>query len=358
MTVYPVIGLMSGTSLDGLDVCYAHFEESNGIWKYRIIATHCYEFDEYFREDLRQLPDGSAIELAAMHTSLGIVTGNYLLDFFKRFPESKESILIVSHGQTIFHRPDMHFTTQIGCGATIAALTGKPVVCDLRTMDVALGGQGAPLVPLGEKYLFPDFKQFLNIGGICNIALHDSVGISAFDVCPGNTLLNYFSRKMGLPYDDQGNIAASGKIDDALLHALNRLPFLKQTAPKSLGTEHIQQDWIPLAESFQLSIPDILNTCVEHIALQIAAVACDKDMLVTGGGAFHRYLIHRLQHHLPHIKVQVPDAETVAFKEALIMAFIGLQRFLGRPTALSDVTGASMNSVGGALYAAPAYKGE
>lgn len=358
MSVYPVIGLMSGTSLDGLDICFVHFEEENGRWHYHIRASHCFPYPQETIDYLRQLPDASAFQLAEAHANTGRMFARYVMDFFDLFPESRQAQLIVSHGQTIFHQPDKHFTTQIGCGATIAAITGKPVACDLRTTDVALGGQGAPLVPLGEKHLFPTFRQFLNIGGICNIAIHAPNGITAFDVCPGNTLLNHFSRKMGLPYDENGQLAASGKVDNDLLHALNQLPFLHHPAPKSLGTEHILQSWIPMAESFQLSISDMLSTCVEHIAMQIAAVAAGTDMLVTGGGAFHQHLIRRLQHHLPHIKVQVPDAETIAFKEALIMAFIGLQRYLGRPTALADVTGASINSIGGALYAAPTYVSE
>jgi anhydro-N-acetylmuramic acid kinase len=220
-------------------------------------------------------------------------------------------------------------------------------------MDVALGGQGAPLVPLGEKHLFHQYRQFLNIGGICNIAIHRHDTISAFDVCPGNTLLNHFAGKTGFAYDEGGQLAASGKVHKRLLSALNRLPFLYQPPPKSLGTEHILRQWIPLIEKEVLSVQDILCTSVEHIAQQIARVAAPKNMLVTGGGAFNKYLIERLRHHLPDIQIDVPDNETVQYKEALIMGFLGLLRYLGRPNTLPQVTGASHTTIGGAIYLPP-----
>ena len=353
MAIYPVIGLMSGTSLDGLDVCHALFEEKDGHWNYHLEATHCYEYDEDFRNNLRRLPDGTALEMAAMHARLGKVTGEYLLDFLAIFPGSRDCMLIVSHGQTIFHQPERRFTTQIGCGATIAALTGKAVVTDLRSMDVALGGQGAPLVPLGERHLFPGYRQFLNIGGICNIAIHRQDGISAFDVCPGNTLLNHFATKAGFAYDEGGRLAASGQLIESLLQSLDDLPFLSQSPPKSLGTEHILSQWIPLIEQKSHPIPDILCTCVEHIARQIAQVASSEDMLVTGGGAFNTFLIQRLRHHLPHLRIEVPNSETVQYKEALIMGYLGLLRYLGRPNTLPQVTGASVPTIGGAVYLPP-----
>jgi anhydro-N-acetylmuramic acid kinase len=349
MVKYNVIGMMSGSSLDGLDVCQVTFVRDTDSWSYEVKAAACYEYDQAFRESLRQVAHETAIAFAQMHTSLGRIFSNYVLDFLANHSHGGEVDLIVSHGQTIFHQPEKGFTTQIGCGATIAALLKKPVVCDLRTVDVALGGQGAPLVPMGERYLFPEFQQFLNIGGISNIAIHEKEGVRAFDVCPGNTLLNYFAQKAGCSFDRDGVLAQSGQVQVELLAALNDLPFYQLVSPKSLGTEHLMQQWLPLLEEAQLSNNDSLRTLVEHIAIQVAAVAGTNEMLVTGGGAFNSFLMERITALAP-CKVLVPDAQTVAYKEAIIIGFLGLLRYLGLPNALASVTGASTNSIGGAIY--------
>jgi anhydro-N-acetylmuramic acid kinase len=348
MVKYNVIGLMSGSSLDGLDVCYVTFFREADRWSYEVQIAGCFEYAAAFREELRQLPHQSALAFAEMHTRLGRIFSEYLLDYFAA-SLTAGSDLIVSHGQTIFHQPEKGFTTQIGCGATIAALLKKPVVCDLRTVDVALGGQGAPLVPMGERHLFPEFQQFLNIGGISNIAIHEEDAARAFDVCPGNTLLNYYAQKTGVDYDRNGLLARSGRVNGELLHALNQLPFYQQAGPRSLGTEHLLAQWLPLCEAAVLSFEDVLCTLVEHIAVQVAAVASTSDILVTGGGAFNSFLVERIAALSP-CKVVVPDAQTVAYKEAIIIGFLGLLRYLHLPNALASVTGASKDSIGGAIY--------
>ncbi len=349
MAEYYVIGLMSGSSLDGLDVCAVKFNEENSRWKFEIQNTVCYEYPEHFQQALRQLPDATAYQLAEMHTGFARIQADYLQQFFQAFPDSRKADLIVSHGQTIFHQPEQSFTTQIGCGATLSALTSKTVVCDLRTYDVALGGQGAPLVPLGEKYLFPEFKSFLNIGGICNISEHTDSGITAYDVCPGNTLLNLLAIQSGKTYDTRGTIARNGSVCPELLAQLSSVDFYQKEGPKSLGTEHLMRDWWPLIEAASLSVEDKMTTVVEHIAIELGKVLTHPTTLITGGGALNTYLTERIIHHAVS-EIIVPSRQIIEFKEALIIGFAGLERYLGRNNCLSSVTGAQRDNMGGAVY--------
>ncbi|MCB0514232.1 MAG: anhydro-N-acetylmuramic acid kinase [Bacteroidetes bacterium] len=354
---YFAIGLMSGSSLDGLDLCYVHFSRKDNLWfSYQILATDCISYNEAFREKLKQVPNLTVINFAKLHIDLGHFFGNATLDFIQKHQIEKIDF-IVSHGQTIFHQPQQHFSSQIGCGATIAQITQTKTISDLRMSDVAAGGQGAPIVPIAEKYLFPNYDIFLNIGGICNIAFHHKTAnhILAYDVCAGNTLLNYLSTKRNKSFDENGNLAKQGKVDMELLEALNSIDFCQQIAPKSLGSEHIYQDWIAIVERFNLSVEDKLATCVEHIAQQIGnqinqhLKSKSQQLLVTGGGAFNTYLIQRIQNYTIS-KVIVPDKQTVEQKEALAIAFFGLLRILQIPNCISSVTGANKNVIGGAVY--------
>ncbi|MCO5232564.1 MAG: anhydro-N-acetylmuramic acid kinase [Chitinophagales bacterium] len=350
MNEYRVIGLMSGTSLDGLDICYSLFTEDNGKWNFEIQASKCYEYTPSFQKELRNLHQGTAYELAEMHQQFSVMQAELIQSFFTDYPQSLNAIIIVSHGQTIFHQPNKSFTTQIGCGATLSALTGKPVVCDLRTYDMALGGQGAPLVPLGERYLFPSYSNFINIGGICNVSIHHREYIHAYDVCPGNTLLNLLSQQKGFPYDYQGQFARAGKMDQNLLKAFESVSYYQKSIPKSLGTENILSDWLPHLNGMNISLEDKLSTVVEHIAIELAkAISQPSKTLITGGGAFNQYLIERIQHYSSS-EIIVPPKETIEFKEALIIGFLGLMRYLGRNNCLSSVTGAKSDSMGGAIY--------
>jgi anhydro-N-acetylmuramic acid kinase len=361
------IGLMSGSSLDGLDICYIRFQVSGFRFEYEILQADCIEYTNEFRERLRNAPNLSAFEFAKLHTELGRyfgqLTSNFILD-----NKIKNLDFICSHGQTIFHQPNLGFTTQIGCGAQIAAQTNCKVICDLRTSDVANAGQGAPIVPVAERYLFSAYKVFLNIGGIANIAFHEDDKVKAYDVCAANTLLNEFAKQRGLPYDKDGNLARSGNVIQPLLDELNDIAFCKQLAPKSLGTEHIVNDWLPLFDKYENTIEDKLATAVEHIAMQIGKstvhsaqsivgennsigglLTVDSSLFITGGGAFNSFLVERIQHHT-NIKIKVPDVLTIQYKEALAMAFIGLLRILEIPNCLASVTGAKKDVVGGAIY--------
>lgn len=353
-SLYHTIGLMSGSSLDGLDICYVQFNPVNTDFEYKILQANCIEYSERFRERLRQAPNLSAMQLAQLHTELGKYFGETTAAFIQQHKIEKIDF-ICSHGQTIFHQPLLGFTSQIGCGAQIAAKTNCKVICDLRTTDIAYGGQGAPIVPIAEKYLFPDYSTFLNIGGIANISHQKENYTSAFDVCAANTLLNYLAKQKNLVYDKDGLLARKGTIIPNLLAALNNIEFCKKQGAKSLGTEHIFQEWISLFEKQDGSMVDKLSTAVEHIAMQIGQTVQDfsvqpnSAMLVTGGGALNTFLIERIQHFAP-IKVEVPDILTVQYKEALAMAFFGLLRLLELPNCVASVTGAKKDTIGGAIY--------
>ncbi|HNF50820.1 MAG TPA: anhydro-N-acetylmuramic acid kinase [Chitinophagales bacterium] len=354
-TVYG-IGLMSGSSLDGLDICYVKFEQQKSSICYTILQATCIAYDKQQTEKLRKAAQLTAFEFAALHTEMGKFFGSLTHQFIQQHQIEKLDF-IASHGQTIFHQVATGFTTQIGCGAQIAAQTGHKVVCDLRTADVAYGGQGAPIVPIAEKYLFPDFSFFLNIGGIANIAIHnkEKTTIHAYDICAGNTMLNYLAKQKNLDFDDNGNLARNGKVINELLEKLNAIPFCKQAAPKSLGTEHIYETWIPLFDECDSTIEDKLATAVEHIAMQVGKEINNliphhnSSLFITGGGALNTYLIERIQQHTTY-KTIVPDMLTVQYKEALAMAFFGLLRIIEQPNCLASVTGAQKNVIGGAVY--------
>lgn len=355
---YHVIGLMSGSSLDGLDLCYSEFnvdklQLANNL-TYKIIKADCVEYTHEFRERLRNASNLSVFEFAKLHSDLGKYFGKLTKNFIQKNNIEKIDF-IASHGQTIFHQPDLSFTTQIGCGAQIAAQTNCKVVCDLRTSDVANNGQGAPIVPIAEKYVFQDFNVFLNIGGIANIAFHNNENVTAFDVCAANTVLNYLARQKGLEYDKDGKLARSGTVIQNLLLELNKIDFCHQAPPKSLGSEHIYEDWIPLFDKYDDSIEDKLATMVEHISMQVGNQINSSfnihhsTLLITGGGALNTFLTERIQQHTS-LKVVVPDILTVQYKEALAMAFIGLLRILEIPNCLASVTGAKKDVIGGAVY--------
>lgn len=351
---YYAIGLMSGSSLDGLDICYVRFQNYDFRFEYEIIQADCIQYTNEFRERLRNAPNLSAFEFTKLDTELGKYFGQLTNDFIQQNKIDRLDF-ICSHGQTIFHQPNLGFTTQIGCGAQIAAQTNCKVICDLRTSDVANAGQGAPIVPIAERYLFSEYKVFLNIGGIANIAFHEDGKIIAYDISAANTLLNYFAKQKGLDYDKDGNLARSGNIILPLLDELNDISFCKQAAPKSLGTEHIVNDWLPLFDKYENTIEDKLVTTVEHIAVQVAKAIksenrnLNSEILITGGGALNGFLVERIQHHT-NIKVEVPDVLTIQYKEALAMAFIGLLRVLEIPNCLASVTGAKKDVIGGAVY--------
>jgi anhydro-N-acetylmuramic acid kinase len=351
---YNVIGVMSGSSLDGLDLAWCELALEDGIWTFNIREARTVPYEAEFQARLVSAMDGSALELARLHRDLGDRIGKACKDLFTGqrvdLPVQQAS-LIASHGHTIFHKPEEGLTTQIGCGARIAAATGITTVCDFRSMDVALGGQGAPLVPWGEKLLFPEHKAFLNIGGICNIALHGQERVVGYDVCIGNQALNFLANEGDQAYDESGNMARSGKVLPELVDALNALPYHHQPPPRSLGREWFDEQVKPLIDRSELPLADRLATVVEHIAQQLAQALrpATGAVLVTGGGAHNGYLLERLRVLSPS-RIEVPDRLTVDYKEAVVFALLGVMRLREEANALASVTGARRDSVGGAVY--------
>jgi anhydro-N-acetylmuramic acid kinase len=348
---FNVLGLMSGTSLDGLDVVHCSFEWTDR-WSFEIQTAETSSYDEVWRNRLANAHKLNGIELAVLHAELGKLHGDLVNRFIKTHAINAD--FIASHGHTVFHQPSLGVTVQIGSGPHIAAATGLDVVCDFRTKDVALGGQGAPLVPIGDLFLFGEYPLCLNLGGIANVSVKASLQVEAFDICLCNMALNYYAEKLGLPYDAEGKMARSGSVCEPLLDHLNSLTFFSQPAPKSLGKEFWLQEFLPVLECAEISDRDAMRTITEHIAIQINAATRSvpvANMFVTGGGAHNSFLVDRIKAHTIH-KVVVPERKIVDFKEALIFAFLGVLRMRRQPNALASVTGAGRDNIGGAVYCA------
>ena len=363
--VYRSIGLMSGSSLDGLDIAMVELEEVRGAWNFHIEAAETVPYSQEWLGKLKNATKLSAYDYLALHTEYGHYVGRAVQSFIERNQLDHRVQMIVSHGHTAFHDPSIGLTAQLGDGSAIAAETHINVVSDLRSLDVALGGQGAPIVPVGEKYLWPAYAYLLNLGGIANISIHDSSDkVLAFDICPANRVLNLLAQKKGLDYDKDGAIAAKGQINTALLTELNALSYYKQNPPKSLANEFGSEEIIGLIEKHHLSTEDAMRTYAEHIALQIGyslsfaqRPKTQPRMLVTGGGAFNVFLMKRIKNVLAQygIEAAIPDEQTTAFKEAVVMAFLGILRWREENTVLSSVTGARRNSIGGAVWIGQEY---
>jgi anhydro-N-acetylmuramic acid kinase len=353
MNHYHVAGLMSGTSMDGVDIACCYFREENGRWEYTIVQAGTIPYPEEWKIRLQQLPLASAMELAHAHADYGHYLGKLTHNFLKQ--NKLEADLVASHGHTIFHQPQLGFTCQIGDGAAIAAECNLPVIADFRSLDVALGGQGAPLVPLGDQLLFSEYDSCLNIGGFANISCDNEGRHIAYDICPANIILNYLSEKLGQPYDRDGLLAASGHIDENLLHQLDHLEYYRLPPPKSLGREWVESAVLPLLNYAGIPVYDALRTVTEHIALQLAkAIGTNpgQRVLITGGGAFNTFMMQRLAA-FTQASLVIPEPLLVNFKEALVFGLLGALRLRGEPNCLAVVTGARENAPGGAFFLPP-----
>lgn len=342
---------MSGTSLDGLDLALCEFESTaNGV-DFKILAAHTVEYTDEWRSRLSGAKDLSASGYFELHAAYGRYIAQQVHLFLEQSPV--KPLVIASHGHTVFHQPSSGFSTQVGCGATIAAHTGITTVCDFRSLDVANGGQGAPLVPVGDKLLFGRYQACLNIGGIANISFDDALGQRvAYDVCEANMLLNFLAEKAGSKFDRDGAMARSGQVDQSLLDALNGLPYYSQNGARSIGWEWFEANILVLLQPNKRSINDLLATATEHVAQVVANELTSKkisSVLVTGGGAFNTLLIEKISAKTS-CRIIVPDRHTVNFKEALIFAFLGHLRLNDTVNTLSSVTGAHSDSIGGAVY--------
>lgn len=352
--VYRAIGLISGNALEGLDIAFTEFHESSGSWKYTIQAAACYPYHDEWVEKLRKASSLSAADFLLLHTEYGHYIGGQVNRFIEQHQLQYKVQLIASHGHTAFHMPAQKMTAQLGDGAAIAGVTGINVVSDLRAMDIALGGKGAPIVPVGEKLLFGDHTCFLNIGSIVNITCHTADKLIGFDICAANKVLNMLAAQAGEKYDEDGKIAAGGTLKPDLLKILDGLEYYSMVYPKHLAGDFATDVVYPLVRGAGYSIPDALRTYVEHIALQIAngvkQLPPQPKLLITGGGANNSFLVSRIKAALEPMQVEVPDKNIIDYKEALIMGLIGILRWREENNVFAANTGAVRNSIGGAVW--------
>lgn len=335
---FHAIGLMSGTSLDGLDICFARFGKEGLSWNFEIINAETRPYPAAWEEKLRDSIHLSAEQLLELHSEYGFYLGQAVNTFIKKYRIGHID-LIASHGHTVFHQPKRKFTLQIGDGRAVKLETGLPVVYDFRSQDVLMGGNGAPLVPIGDQLLFSQYDACLNLGGFSNISLNQNNQRIAFDIAPVNSILNALSKILGKNFDENGNLARSGKIDNELLAQLNGLSFYGQPHPKSLGIEWCNEYVFPLLENTE--IPDALATFTEHAAIQIAHVFNRyglKDVLFTGGGTYNRYLIEKIRSRTS-TEVIIPQKQVIEYKEALIFALMGILRLHNEINVRSSATG-------------------
>lgn len=361
-----VIGLMSGSSLDGLDIAFAEFQISGDAIDFELIKAETVEFTEQWQRRLRNLPKVDALSFAKTHTYFGHLLGNMVNDFIKK--HQIEVDFIASHGHTIFHYPDNRMTIQIGDGAAIAAITGLPVVNNFRTHDIAIDGEGTPVAPIADKYLFAGYDFYLNIGGIANISCDIDGRFVAFDIGAANQIFNPLANLMHLPYDDGGNIAKSGKVNEAILSQINEMSYFHQSYPKSLDNTWLQQNILPTYLIAEDTIANKLRTACEQLAQQTAfsiqQIIKNENLTLpisekpfkifaTGGGAFNTFLMKRIEavcnQYFP-TKVVVASPEIVEYKEALLMALMGVLRVHNKVNVMRSVTGAKLDTIGGAIW--------
>ena len=345
---FHAIGLMSGTSLDGLDICFAKFQKENAIWKFHILQAETLPYPLLWEEKLKDSIHITSEDLLALNSEYGFYLGEKVREFIVKH-SLKESDLIASHGHTVFHQPKFRFTLQIGDGRAIKILNNIPVVYDFRSQDVLMGGNGAPLVPIGDELLFSEFDACLNIGGFSNISTRHEGKRIAFDICPVNIVLNKYAEVLQKKFDEDGNIARNGNVNEMILKSLNALPFYKENHPKSLGIEWVNQHIIPLLEN---ETPEnILATFTEHAAHQIAKIFNHyhfKNVLFTGGGTYNSYLIERIKNK-SSTEIIIPEPKLIDFKEALIFAFMGVLRMNNEVNVLSSATGSSADHSSGLI---------
>jgi len=350
--VYNVIGTTSGNSMDGLDLVFAALTEVRGKWTFEIKAAERQQYTMEWEEKLAGAINLPARDYLLLHTEFGHYIGNAIKQFIADKQLDHQVHFIASHGHTSFHMPSQKMTAQLGDGSAIAAVTGLPVISDLRAMDVALGGKGAPLLPLAEQLLFPDYDFRLNIGGNATIATKDL----AFDICPANYILDKLAGTLGKTYDDEGKLAAGGVTDNSLLDTLNAITFYDQPFPRTLASKFGTGTILPLIQGYSLSTQGKLNTYTQHIATQIAKVVdklktdAPQKLLLTGGGAFNTFLVQSVREKLQGIEIITTDTQTLTFRNALMIALLGVLRWRQEPNALADITGAERDSVGGALW--------
>ena len=346
---YKVLGLMSGTSLDGLDLAYCIFKENKGKWSYSIQKAITYPYPDQWKERIHHLRSINAESMAETHMAYG----RWIAEQINHFLEEQQlemPDLIGSHGHTVFHKPEEGYTLQIGEGSCIARATTCKVVSDFRTQDVALGGQGAPLVPIGDRLLFGDWDACVNLGGFANLSYENGGERIAYDICPINVLLNPLANQLGLSYDDKGMLARKGEMIPDLFSALEQLDFYRQDPPKSLGMEWVKEQIWPLLDLESYDTGNLLHTLTEHMAVRIAtALKNKKRVLFTGGGSWNDYLMDRIGFYHQE-EIVIPDALLVDYKESLIFALLAVLKTRDEVNCLKSVTGAIKDHSTGVVH--------
>jgi anhydro-N-acetylmuramic acid kinase len=349
---YKVIGIMSGTSLDGLDIAYCEFRK-NKKWEYKILFAETRKYSREWKDRLSNAFRNDKVYLNYLDKEYGKFIGKEIRKFINKHTIFVD--FIASHGHTVFHQPHKKVTLQIGSGAGIASVCKLPVVFDFRSEDVNLGGQGAPLVPVVDKLLFSTYNYCLNLGGFANISFDNKLGKRiAFDICPVNIVLNGLAGKLGKEFDKGGEIASKGQVNQQLLGKLNKLRFYKMTHPKSLGREWVENIFFPIINTYNISVQDKLRTVVEHAAIQIALATnsefktLNSQLLITGGGAYNTFLLGRIAFYAKS-RIFLPKDVTIQFKEAMAFAFLGVLKMRKEINILKSVTGAKRDSSGGRI---------
>ncbi len=350
---YKVIGLMSGTSGDGLDIAYCTFEKKQH-WSYQFHIGLTIPFPKKLGEDLKYAHQMDSLSLALLDVEFGKWMGEEVQIMVNENGIKVDAVC--SHGHTVFHQPQKGISLQIGNGWSLHQACGLPVINDFRMLDVQLGGQGAPLVPIGDQLLFGNFDYCINLGGIANISMDDRGKRIAFDICPFNLLLNPYAEVLGKPYDEDGEIAKGGKVLENVLHELNGLPFYKIQGAKSLGREDLEAYFEILDRDENHAPQDILRTLVEHYVVQIKSTLSSskskkKSILITGGGAFNKFFVENLDASIQsRYDILKADESIINFKEALIFGFLGVLRMRGESNCLASVTGATKDNCGGIVF--------
>lgn len=341
-----IIGLMSGTSLDGIDVAYCSFDRDSN--QYSISHCESIPYSKTWQKKLKNAHTLNAYDLSKLDSDLA----SHFAIVIKQFIEDKNITdvdAIASHGHTVFHQPKNKFTLQIANPAIISALVNLMVIGDFRSADVALGGQGAPLVPIGDRDLFSTYKNRINLGGFANISFEKEDKTYAFDVCPANMALNEIANTFDLNYDSGGLIAEKGMLIEALLNQLNDLDYYKANYPKSLGIEWYINTFKPVLDNFKCSNEDKLRTLVEHISTQVCKVLIKGSVLISGGGAHNAFLVERIRANCSN-EIILPESTIIDFKEAIIFAYLGHLRMKNKTNVLSSVTGASEDHCAGSIH--------
>lgn len=348
---YNVVGVMSGTSLDGVDLAHIHFTIKSGVWSFEIFETETVAYSKDWFNKLKNAVQFSTEELTTVNQDYTVLLSEIIKDFISK-NEIENLDAVCSHGHTVLHQPKNGFTLQIGNLPEIAKLINQLVVCDFRVQDVKLGGQGAPLVPIGDEILFAQYNYCLNLGGFSNVSFVENGQRIAFDISPVNTVLNFYAQHFNLEYDNKGAIARSGNLNQKLFEELNNLSYYHSKHPKSLGFEFVKETVLPMIEKYPIAIADKMHTFTIHVAFQIATALTEKksNLLITGGGAYNDFLIAQIHRFLPNMAVIIPDKKILEFKEALIFSLLGVLKLRGQINVLSSVTGAKLDHSSGQVY--------